>query len=260
MHLEAVAYHLEQRIDLSVIRSKTSHLLIKREQSYLFYKIDDYSFLYFKDYGSVVFINCDMDFIKTTFKQVIKDPLHAETLPSENFMIEIKKDGNINIDFDKIQLPELDADFAHIIMLNMGQSVALDNYYNKTNELLENTRKYALQLETQGSIRLSQKQMKKFIGRTINIKNRIAENLFIFDAPSLAWSKEELSNLDTQMKEELDMTDRYHGLQLNLTIVNENLALFKDILHHKYSSALEWIIILLILFEILQVITEKLMQ
>ena len=59
MHLQSVAYHLEKRIALSAIRSQfESYELIKREHSFLLYKITDNSYIYVKDYGSVVFMNC----------------------------------------------------------------------------------------------------------------------------------------------------------------------------------------------------------
>ena len=60
------------------------------------------------------------------------------------------------------------------------------------------------------------------------------------------------------MRDELEIVARHHGLQHNLDVISENLDFFKDILQHKHSSLLEWIIILLILFEILQVLFEKL--
>lgn len=235
--LNAIAYHLGERINLPDVRQKQMHHLVKREQSFLFYKIDTDSFLYYKDYGSVVFINCSNDLIKKSIELATSISINIEKLRSEKFLIKIEKESEITIDFDSIQLPKLEVDFAHIIMLNIGQSVALDNYYNTTKELLEDTRRYALQLENKGNIKLSHKQMKKFIGKTMNIKNRIAENIFIFESPALAWNTEDLSTLDLQLKRELDMVDRHHGLQHNLSIVKENLDLFKDILHHKYRVA-----------------------
>jgi len=96
--------------------------------------------------------------------------------------------------------------------------------------------------------------MRKFIGETMNIKNRIAKNLFIFETSNLAWSKENLSDLDNQLRFQLDVVNRFRGLENNLNIVKENLDFFQAIIQHKHSSVLEWIIIILILFEVIQVI------
>ena len=57
-----------------------------------------------------------------------------------------------------------------------------------------------------------------------------------------------------KLNEELDFKNRFASIQHSLDIVKENLELFKDILQHKHSSLLEWIIIILILFEVIHVL------
>jgi uncharacterized Rmd1/YagE family protein len=259
MKLEALAYHLESKIDLKVIRKKNKALLIKYEHSFLLYQLTEDSFVYFKDYGSVVFINCNEEIKRELFKFTAIDEKWILQLPIEIYNIIIDADKELGVEFDQITVANLTTDIAHIIMLNLAQSVALDNYYNLSFSLLENIKIYSSQLESSGKINLTRNRMRKFIGRTMNLKNRIAENLFIFDSSSLAWSTASLSELDHKLAKELDIINRHHGLQDNLTIVKENLDLFKDILQHRYSSILEWIIILLILFEVIQLLIEKLL-
>lgn len=53
---------------------------------------------------------------------------------------------------------------------------------------------------------------------------------------------------ETVHTRELDITLRRY-IQENLSIVQENLELFKDLSQHIHSAQLEWIIIILILFE-----------
>jgi uncharacterized Rmd1/YagE family protein len=257
MRFEAVAYHLERRIDLKEIRSINKCSLIKQEHSFLLYQITDNSFVYFKDYGSIVFINCEESIKQKLVELAFRDKVFIAALPVEKYDITIDKEQKTKVEFNQIIVAEFTIDIAHIIMLNLAQSVALDNYYKMSFSLLESMKIYALQLEETGHIKLTRNRMRRFIGTTMNLKNRIAENLFIFDTSSLAWSTENLLQLDNQLAKELDVIDRHHGLQENLNIVKENLELFKDILQHKYSSLLEWIIILLILFEVIQLSIEK---
>lgn len=257
MNLQAKAYHLENRIILSTIREKfNSYTLIKREHSFLLYKVNNQSYIYIKDYGSMVFINCNDEFIKNTISFLTEDKRELNELPFENYEIIFKDE--IEVDFGCIQIKELNDDIAHIIMLNLAQSVALMNYVNKTSNLHDNTLVYAKQLEKTGSFKLTKVNMRKFIGKTLNLKNNIAENLFVFDSPNLAWNSKELSMLDYKLKDELDVEKRHQGIENSLNVIKENLDLFNDIMQHKYSSMLEWIIIILILFEVVQVIIEKL--
>ncbi|MDY0779570.1 RMD1 family protein [Tenacibaculum sp. IB213877] len=257
MILSAKAYHLETRLQLNLIRKKfDKHTLIKREHSFLLYLINEQSYLYIKDYGSLVFINCEDNFISETIHFLLETPKSLNDLPSESYKIII--DTKIEVDFGVIHVTTLDDNIAHIIMLNLAQSVALMNYVNKTSDLHDKTLVYSKQLEKTGSFKLSKLQMRKFIGRTMNLKNNIAEDLFVFDSPDLAWSNKDLSALDYKLKDELDVVKRHQGIENSLNIIKENLDLFNDIMQHKYSSMLEWIIIILILFEVVQVIIEKL--
>ncbi|WGH75205.1 RMD1 family protein [Tenacibaculum tangerinum] len=256
--MQTIAYHLEKRIALGAIRSQfESYELIKREHSFLLYKITNNSYIYIKDYGSVVFMNCADDFIHQTVRFLInKEKSVINNLPSEKYQISFSE--TIEVDFGTIQIKELNDDVAHIIMLNLAQSVALMNYVNKTSDLHDKTLVYSKQLEKTGSFKLSKIQMRKFIGKTMNLKNNIAENLFVFDSPDVAWNNKDLSDLDYKLKDELDIVKRHQGIENSLNVIKENLDLFNDILQHKYSSMLEWIIIILILFEVIQVIVEKL--
>ena len=255
---EVLAYHLERKIDLKAIRKKNKALLIKHEHSFLLYQLKENSFVYFKDYGSLVFINCEEENQREFFQLTAINVQRIEQLPKERCQLIIDAEKENEVEFDQITVASLSADVAHIILLNLAQSVALDHYYDLSFSLLEKSKIYSSQLEKAGKINLTRNRMRKFIGKTMNLKNRIAENLFIFDTSSLAWSTESLSQLDYKLAKELDIMNRHEGLQGNLTIVKENLELFKDILQHRYSSRLEWIIILLILFEVIQLIIEKL--
>ncbi len=250
----AKAYHLEKRIPIGSFRKDfTDYKVVKREHSFLLYQIDENSYLYVKNYGSLVFINCSNSLIERIVSLINKSKNVSE-LPSENYTIYTGKP--IDVDFEVIAVPELNLDTAHIIMLNLAQSVALMNYVAKTSRLHDNMLVYSKQLEQTGKIKLSKVQMRKFIGKTMNVKNDIAEDLFVFDMPEVAWNSKDLSTLDYKLKDELDVVNRYHGIKNSLDTIKENLDLFNDILQHRYSSMLEWIVIILIFIEILQVIFE----
>ena len=254
MKLKAIAYHLEERLKVTDIQKKIEYSLIRKEHSYLFYQVDDQSYIYIKDFGSVVFVNCPEEVVKATINSLIDKNVVLSELPFEAFDILIEENKSQNVAFDVIYVKELNADIAQVIMMNLAQSAAIDHYVNDSMKLIDGIKQYSDQLENKGRILLSFKKMRKFIGETMNIKNRIAKNLFIFETSNLAWSKENLSDLDNQLRFQLDVVNRFRGLENNLNIVKENLDFFQAIIQHKHSSVLEWIIIILILFEVIQVI------
>ncbi|MFT5942648.1 MAG: putative Rmd1/YagE family protein, partial [Sediminicola sp.] len=94
-------------------------------------------------------------------------------------------------------------------MLNTSQSVALDRYLEITEQLLEETNVHTKLLERKGKLNISGTNLKRFIGKVLNVKNEISENLYIFDSPDSTWENEDLNRLDMELKQTFDLKDRY---------------------------------------------------
>jgi uncharacterized Rmd1/YagE family protein len=105
---------------------------------------------------------------------------------------------------------------------------------------------------------ISGNQLKRVIGKILNIKNKISENLYIFDAPESTWEDEQLNRLNLALKQTFDLKDRYNLIHDRIDIIKENLELFKSIMDHKESSQLDWIIIILIVIEVIDMFIAKL--
>jgi len=129
--------------------------------------------------------------------------------------------------------------------------VTLDYYANQTELLLEETNSHTQLLAKKGTLHISGRNLKKFIGKTLLIKNRIAENLYIFDSPVETWENEELDRLYNELKKNFDLNERFRDVSEGLNIVRDNLELFKDILQYRNSVLLEWVVIILIAIEVI---------
>ena len=252
------AHFLLKRLSLlQILDSFTLGTLSKREPGFLLFSLNrEHSYLYIKDYGGVVLFNVDekMESEILTFLRLHSDTQFAEHI--ESLIVKVGGDEKLITNFNEIIIDHIDLEIVHIVSLNLAQSVALFHYQNLADEILEDTRKYTNELEAKGTLSLNRKRLLKYVGSTLNIKNKIIENLFIFNSPKLAWNDEIINRLDKSLNEEFEIEYRYNGIKEKLNIVQENLDLFKDLLLHKHSSLLEWIIIGLILFEVLHVIIE----
>ena len=81
--------------------------------------------------------------------------------------------------------------------------------------------------------------------------------MYIFDSPEETWEDEELNKLDQGLKKTFELQARFRNVQEGLAIVKENLDLLKDLLQNRNSARLEWIIIVLIMVEVVNLILEK---
>jgi uncharacterized Rmd1/YagE family protein len=178
---------------------------------------------------------------------------------SEEFEVETNAREN-KFGYNKIEIVSPDVEVLRLIMLNVSQSVSLDYYSEQTNSLIEETNSHTQSLERRGRLAISGQSLKMYIGKTLNLKNRISENLYIFDSPPETWEDENLNKIDLGLKRTFDLQERYRDIREGLEIVKENLELFKDLLQYRNSTFLEWIIIVLVFLEVLNLLIDKIFK
>jgi required for meiotic nuclear division protein 1 len=260
MQSEIIAIQLADGIDLRAAKARISAPLYFAGPDELFYRYTNDKLLYIFKYGVTCFLNfskIEQDELIESIRPNLRNPLEQRL--TEGFMVETNSETPV-LGFNKISIPNNDTNTLRIIMLNVSESVALDYYSDLTNRLLEETNQHTLILQRKGKLDISGKSLRKYIGKTLFLKNQISENLYIFDSPTETWESEDLTKVDVGMKRTFDLQERFRNIEDELGIIKENLELFKDIMQHRHSNLLEWIIIILILVEVLNLLIEKISE
>jgi uncharacterized Rmd1/YagE family protein len=260
MTLQVLSYQIADSIDIRSFKSTFQAEILYSDADELFYRTAPEEFVYVFKYGVVCFLNYKAHKISAFFLLIstfCKNLFDSKL--SEEFQIETEAKEN-KFGYNKIEIINKDTEILRLIMLNVSQSVALDYYSDQTDKLLKDTNYHTEMLEKKGRLDISGRSLKKYIGKTLNLKNRISENLYIFDSPPQAWEDENLDKIDIGLKRTFDLQERFRNIQEGLQIVKENLELFKDILQYRNSNLLEWIIIGLILVEVLNLFFDKLFK
>jgi uncharacterized Rmd1/YagE family protein len=257
MTLKVISFQVADHIDVRQFNNVFTANIHYSDLEELFYNIGNNKYMYVFRHGIVSFTGYT-ETEMSSFLQLIKPYCrnYIEQRLSDEFDIETGAPSVI-YGFSKIEILQADIEIIRLIMLNVSQSVALDYYDLQTNVLLEETNYHTQILEKQGRIELGVVELKKSIGRTLNLKNKIAANLYIFDSPEETWEDEELNKLDQGLKKTFELQARFRNVQEGLAIVKENLDLLKDLLQNRNSARLEWIIIILIMVEVVNLILEK---
>jgi uncharacterized Rmd1/YagE family protein len=252
------AYQIAEVINLKKFRAEYASQPLVGNNSELFYKRTDGSYAYLLSYGIVVFAGYN-DLDKSELLKYVRgyseDPVEAKY--EENFDLKTDPSVSVVLNYDSITVSEITDDTIRIVMLNIGQSVALDHYEDLTLAIFKDSQIITDDLEKTGSFKYSKKELLKFIGKTINIKNSIIDNLYIFDAPEETWENEQLEKIDKGLKKTFDLKMRYQDIDYKLKIVQDNLRLFTDLLQNRESTRLEWVIIILILIEVFDILYRK---
>jgi uncharacterized Rmd1/YagE family protein len=258
MKVTTIGYHLGDRLDLKRIKNSLTFECIYADPTELIYEVRHFAYFQVFNYGSIVFFGIEKT-IQTDIINSVRNilGLAPNELMSEELDIEVSPHSSTKVLFDKIIVNHINPDIAKIVMLNIAQSVALDYYIDQTNMMLEQTIYFSNELEEKGRFSIKGKKLLKYIGKALNLKNKIAQNLYIFDSPDITWNDKSLNDLHDRLNRELDIKIRHRSLQESLAIIQENLELYKDINQHSHSSTLEWIIIILIAVEIVNLFVDK---
>lgn len=260
MDIKIEAIQLAESFNIKKFRTDFQTEAHSGSTTELFYSFPDNNrFLYLFDYGVVVFANYDA-LGKSELVQFVKN--YASELVDLNLSEEYRIETNSTVDKPVVKnnyvtVSKIDSSMLRIVMLNIGQSVALDYYENLTDDLISSSKHYIVQLEKQGKISISKTNLLKYIGKVLNVKNSIIDNLYILDDPNLVWDNEELDVLNRNLKANFDINTRFKDLDYRLQIVEDNLTLFTDVLNVRESSKLEWLIVILIFIEIVISLTLR---
>ena len=255
------AFQLSEFLSIKDFKNAYPEKPVTASSTELFYNVDANSYFYLFNYGVVVYAEFSPERI-LEFNERLKPYANnwLEIQYKESFIVEHDEETEFpEVLPDRLKLP-LNLDQVspiRLAMLQVAHSVALDYYEELTYSMLNETYKYTSQLEQKGRISISKKNLLKFVGKTLNIKNSIVDNLYILDDHGFVWDDHVLDVLNKKLKEAFDIQIRFRDIDYKLKIVEENLKMFTDLLQHRESSRLEWIIIILILIEVANMVWRE---
>lgn len=256
------AFQVAETINIKRFKAEFKAPIQAAISTELFYELENEKYLYILNYGVVVFAGHSeiekselLRFIKAFAENWLDTPLQEE------FSIDFNGSTNkFVVQNDSVLFPATVNEGAiRVVMLNVAQSVGLDYYEKLTDDILHSTQVHVKELEMLGKFKIPKKELLKFIGRTLNIKNSIADNLYILDSPNIVWEDQTLDWLNNNLKQLFDTFPRFKDLDYRLKIVEDNLRLFTELLQHRENKTMEYIIIILILIEVLNLLFEKIL-
>ena len=224
----------------------------------LFYSFGGDRYQHYFNYGVIVFSGHSEEEFKLSVKTVqpyLKNP--TSNWLRDDHTISVGVAGEMEFEFDQVIIDHLDEKVFRIAMLNLAQSVALDHYHEVSENLLTEIKGFTNNLEQTGKLSINRRNMLKFIGKSLNTQNEIADNIYIFDAPEQVWDDEYLDSLHKGLMKHFDLRVRFSEIEYTLRIIEGNLSVFREISNQRQSNMLEWIIIILIFVELIDLFISK---
>lgn len=181
---------------------------------------------------------------------LLRISLDTEDLITQDYPIHI--DPNLSTSFsvtnEVIVLQENSTLNLNIIALAISQSVGLERYEKRLDTLFAQSRRIVESIHS-FSIR-RRAHLMQFAKRLALTRHDMVSNLLLLDKPNILWDNEEAEALYTKLAFILELYDRHEIALSKLSQIKEDVLLVMDIINHKRSEFLEWIIIVLIGVEI----------
>ncbi|QCK16688.1 RMD1 family protein [Mangrovivirga cuniculi] len=253
------AVQLGNNIDIVALRKETRFRVISFSASDIMFEVEHGGYIHLFKQGSVVFVNCKQH-EQERFIEIVKPYISEPQIQHfvDDFVIEIEPEKPSRFQFDYFSLPVVNTDVHKVVALNLVQSTALDYYSEVVSNLLAQLNEFSIQLAQKGKLKSGRKSMLKFIGKSLISKNAIAQQIYFFDTPDIAWDDQYLDRLNRELNNNFELKQRYRVLETKFKILEENLSVYMDIYNQKESAILEWIIIILILIEVIDTFLGKL--
>ena len=217
-------------------------------------EIDDGVIIVFP-FGAYVAWNISYENIK--FFEDFIEPFQVDST-TQYFIDEFEYtiEDRFDIHFDSIVLPNNDVETKIALSSAIAQNIKLMQYEEQISSSIEKSSSIPKTLASTGKIQLSRKQISKKIGELFMVKSRINLHYDLLDTPEFFWDYPEYEIYYEKLSKYLDIKQRIDVLNKKVEVVQELLDMLSHEQNHRYSSFLEWIIIILIGVEIVMSVWE----
>jgi uncharacterized Rmd1/YagE family protein len=206
-------------------------------------------------YGIVVLINNSDIFeqkILTMIRPFLQEPLPAQN--SDELKVIVDPNAQNRVLFDRVIVGREDEKYWRILGMLLAQSVALDFYEKKVDQLLA---------DFSGRLRMSATLLRRIlypktseiianINEAISLHQDIIANLEVLDKPDLTWEGSDLDKLYRDFLNMLELPERISILEQKLNLLKEHMGTALTIISARRMEVLEIVIIVLIALSILQ--------
>jgi len=211
-------------------------------------------------FGSIVFINnANEDEIKgfmryiRTFEPEI-DLVHLDQY-TDDYSLHVKESETIELTDEYVLVPEFASFYPELISTVLAKSVALEKTEEQLGQIHDNLETMIDRLE-KGKLRIGNKELAKITSKIVRHEYNTLAYIMILDKPEIPWTSSTASEFYDHMVNFFELTDRYKILKSKTEILYNIMEGFSNISHSVRGLFVEWIIVILILFEIILTLLE----
>jgi uncharacterized Rmd1/YagE family protein len=217
--------------------------------------------VYIYHYGSLVFINMEHHETMDVVNYLKKIDVNLKNNSPDNYIDEYKIEIDPNYEYmlynDLMTSNEFMPYYLDILSLVLAKSTSLRKIENDTDKLLDSIEDVINLLDT-GKFDMSDKQIAKTSAQVLRFKYHTISNLMLLEKPRSAWDNEDIESFFMQLTELFDFKDRYQKITRKTEVLQDITEVFASLTHEKRGTRLEIMVIILILFEVILGLFDRL--
>ncbi|MDR7079221.1 putative Rmd1/YagE family protein [Neobacillus niacini] len=205
-------------------------------------------------FGSIVFINYSSPLEINAFLNYLHsfesdiDVKNAGRY-SDDYSLHLKETESIGLTDEYVVVPEYESYYPELISTVLAKSVALEKTEEQLGQINDKLETMIDRLE-KGKLRIGNKELARTTAKIIRHEYNTLAYIMILDKPDITWTSNSASEFYDRMLEFFELNDRYKILKSKTEILYNIMDGFSTISHSIRGLFVEWIIVILILFEI----------
>ncbi|MFS0777456.1 RMD1 family protein [Neobacillus sp. 3P2-tot-E-2] len=223
-------------------------------KSILYKDVDNSQMVLVFSFGSIVFINHSTPNEITAFLNYLHsfepdiEVKNADRY-SDDYNLHIKETESIELTDEYVVVPGYEDYYPELISTVLAKSVALEKTEEQLGQINDKLETMIDRLE-KGKLRIGNKELARTTAKIIRHEYNTLAYIMILDKPDITWASSSAGEFYDRMLEFFELNDRYKILKSKTEILYNIMDGFSTISHSIRGLFVEWIIVILILFEI----------
>jgi len=219
--------------------------------------------VYIYYFGAAVFFNCSETTINSFYNSVsklvetIRNP--KGSVHTEQYSLAVDSPTAMAVTNNGASMPGKKTAYVDIIAYTLAKSVALEKIEALLDVVFDRMEEIIARLD-RGELTVPDSQLAKTASSILNFKYRSISHVMILDKPDITWEVEEADRLYSTLANLFELQQRYSQIRHKADTLLDINAVFTVLSHARRSARLEWIIIILIAFEIVLFLMEMFRQ
>lgn len=220
----------------------------------------DAVWVYLFYFGGIVFLNCSDDIIARCIEGLKQHLEQLREQPQlrfrEDYRLEINPAAEPSITNDCAVMPVFKQELLEIICFVIAKSVALERIEEHVDAVFDEVGVMINRLG-QGVLELPDKRLAKLASVVLGFKYTSIAHIMVLDKPESTWDNEEADRFYLTISNLFELRPRYQEIKHKAETLLDVTDVFSSLSHARRSARLEWIIIILIAFEIIMALWQK---